>query len=287
MPEVVVLGNAQDGGVPHAGCLCRNCSAARADWSRRHLPASIGILSGDDTAIVDTTDAFEEQLHRLWSLRPSSAGHESERYQPPGQVILTHAHTGHYAGLWQFDRSVLAASGVRVTGPPTTIALLQANEPWRKMQAEGFICLEPGAFDVPFEPVPDVFVTLLEVPHRSEWETDTAALLITGPNRTLLYVPDIDRWDEWDRDIAEVTASVDVAVLDGCFWQAPARAGVPHPPILETMDRLQHLVDSRKSEVIFTHLNHSNPVLDPDSPERAEVMRRGYRIAVAGDRIVL
>lgn len=287
MAEVVILGTAQDGGVPHAGCLCRNCAAARTDWRARRLPVSIGITSGNEAALVDATSAFEEQLHNLWSHLPASPSHQGERYPPPGTVILTHAHTGHYVGLWQLDRSVLAASAVRVTGPPQTIQLLAGNEPWAQMVCDGFIRLESMPFGQTFEPVTGVSVTLLEVPHRSEWSTDTAALRIEGQHGSVLFVPDIDAWDEWQCDLVEMLSSVDVALLDGCFWEAPHRRGVPHPPMLETMDRLQKAVNAGDATVAFIHVNHSNPVLTPDSDELREIERRGFSVAREGERIAI
>lgn len=286
--EVVVLGSAQDGGVPHAGCLCPRCEAARANHRLRRLPASIGLRAGDEWLIVDATDAFEEQMHMLWSRRPASRGHAGERYRPPETVILTHAHTGHYVGIWQLDRSVLAAPGTRVLAPPRTAAFLAANEPWAGMAAEGFIRIEalewgrslPFAGGVEIEP--------LEVPHRTETAapdsspTDTTALLLRGPRYSLLYLPDIDFWEQWERDVAEVVASVDVALLDGTFWQSPTSRDVPHPPIVQTMGRLEHLVG--QTRIVFTHLNHTNPALTAGSPEATELARRGFEIAREGMR---
>ena len=282
MAEVVILGSAQDGGVPHAGCICDTCRAARRDPSRRRLPASLGIRSGDDWLIVDATSAFEEQMHTLWSRRPSSVGHAAERYRPPESIIITHAHTGHYTGLWQLDRSVLAAPGTRILAPPLTAGLLRSNEPWARMAVDGFIAIEPFGWDAVLEPVEGVVVTPLEVPHRSEWPTDTAALLIEGPVARLLYLPDIDFWDEWDRDVVEIVGNVDVAILDGSFWDTPTSPDVPHPPIRETMDRLQAVADAGSTRIIFSHLNHSNPALIERSPEAAEINRRDYGIAFEG-----
>lgn len=282
MVEIIVLGIAQDGGVPHAGCLCVNCRAARSDPARRHPPVSLGILSGERMAMVDATDGFEEQLAMLWDRNPQSKFHEAERFPAPEAVVLTHAHVGHYAGIWQFDRSVLAARSVGVTGPPETITMLRQHEPWKAIEHEGHIRFEPGVFNVPFALLPDVDVTMYPVPHRSEWGTDTAALAIRGPKRSLLYLPDIDRWDEWDRDLGATIQEFDVVMLDGCFWVAPPREGVPHPPITETMERLQHLAGGR-TQIIFTHINHSNPVLTPGSDESMEVYRRGFSIAAEGD----
>lgn len=282
MVEVVILGSAQDGGVPHAGCLCASCRAARDDPRQRRRPASLGIRSGDDWLMIDATGAFEEQMHMLWSRRPSSAGHTGERYRPPEAIILTHAHTGHYAGLWQLDKSVLAAPRVSVLAPPKTAEFLRSNEPWAAMVHDRYIEIEAFAWDLAIEPFDAVGLTPIEVPHRSEWPTDTAALLIEGLRSRVLYLPDIDFWDAWGRDVVEVVGSVDIAILDGSFWDAPTSPDVPHPPIRQTMDRLQAIADAGSTRIIFTHLNHSNPAVGPESVERKELLERGFQLAEDG-----
>lgn len=284
--ELVILGSAQDGGLPHAGCLCANCRAARSDWSKRRLPASAGIISGNQLALIDATSAFEEQYHSLWERSTRSHNFTSERYGAPEIVVLTHAHTGHYTGLWQLDRSVLAARGTRVLAPPKMHRFLTANEPWSGMAREGFLTLEPLPIETAFELLPGITITAIEVPHRAEWETDTVALLVAGSNATVLYLPDIDRWDEWDHDIAAVVAEVDIAFLDGCFWAAPTSRNVPHPPVIETIERLQPLVDTGKT-VSFIHLNHSNPLCDPTSGEHRQVVERGFRVGQEGNAVRL
>ncbi len=282
MAEVVILGSAQDGGVPHAGCLCAHCRVARRDPAARRRPASLGVRVGDAWLIIDATSAFEEQLHMLWGRRPASAGHDAERYRPPETVIISHAHTGHYTGLWLLDKSVLAAQSVNVLAPPLTAALLSANEPWSAMMRDGYIELAALEWEQPRELLPGVSISPIEVPHRSEWPTDTAAFQITGDAASLLYLPDIDFWDEWKLDVAEAVAGVDIAILDGSFWDAPTSPDVPHPPVRETMDRLQAIADAGGCRIIFTHLNHSNPLVGDGTPERAELVRRGYEVAYDG-----
>lgn len=285
-PELVVLGTAQDGGLPHAGCLCENCKRARADQRFERLPASIGLVSGAASLLVDATSAFERQAYRLWRAQAPDAC-ERARFDPPRTVILTHAHTGHYVGLWQLDRSVMAASGVRVIGSAAMIGFLAAHEPWATMQRERFIRLTAVALDEPFDALPDVRVTLLPVPHRSEWGVDTVAPRIEGPSRTALYIPDIDRWGAWERDIVELASGVDLALLDGCFWEPFHIPGVPHPPIRESMARLASVVANGKTRVVFTHLNHSNPVCDPASAEADELIQRGFSVAQEDERFSL
>lgn len=283
MTDVIILGTAQDGGLPHAGCRCRQCERGRREAGFRRLPAAVGIRSGDATVLIDATSAFAEQIHLLQL--ELHADHPGGRYGPPSTVLLTHAHTGHYVGLWQLDRSVLAAPSVSVLGPLGTIALLAANEPWRQMIRDGFMTLVPLAAGQKIEVVPGIQVTSIPVPHRSEWGTDTAAYRIDGPSHSVLYLPDIDDWAGWDLDVREVVASVDVALIDGTFWDPFNRPGVPHPPVHESLDRLEEIARAGYTRILFTHLNHSNPLVDPASPEAAEVRARGFDIASEGQVI--
>jgi pyrroloquinoline quinone biosynthesis protein B len=234
--------------------------------------------------MIDATSAFEEQNHLLWSA--ADGEHDLRWYGPPDAVLITHAHTGHYAGLWQLDRSVLAARQVPVYGPPRTIALLARNEPWATMEREGFIALEALRLDYPHELVPGLQVTVLDVPHRAEWGTDTVAARVSGPHATVLYLPDIDQWHAWERDVAAEVAAVDVAFLDGTFWDRPTSPNVPHPPVVETLERLGDLARGGK-RVSFTHLNHSNPLVDRESAESQSLLRLGFGIAAEGERVRL
>jgi pyrroloquinoline quinone biosynthesis protein B len=248
----------------------------------RRLPASLGIIDGDAWALVDATNAFEEQLYRLWSRRAGNATHAEERFRPPEIVVLTHAHTGHYIGLWQLDRSVLAAREVRVLAPPLVRGFLAAQEPWRTMVDEGFIVLDELPTGVALPISSNVEIEAIGVPHRAEWPTETVGLLVRGPLRSAFYLPDIDRWDEWEHDIRAVAAEQNVVLLDGTFWDQPTSRIVPHPPMLETMDRLQRIADAGEVEIAFTHINHSNPVLRPGSAPAREVAKRGFRVAAEG-----
>lgn len=285
-PRLVVLGSAQDGGLPHAGCLCANCTAARIDRAIERLPASLGIAAGGASLMIDATSAFERQLYRLWRAadRPRTG---ATRFDPPETIVLTHAHSGHYIGLWQLDRSVMAAKGVRVVASPAMIEFLAEHEPWRRMQRDGFIRLTIARLDEPFEALPGVRLTLFPVPHRSEWGVDTLGVRIDGPERSALYIPDIDSWDAWDRDIVAAAGSVDLALLDGCFWEPFHIPGVPHPPIRESLERLAPVVANGRTRVAFTHLNHSNPVCDPRSAAAAEVAGRGFAIVAEDARFAL
>ncbi|MBI4229475.1 MAG: pyrroloquinoline quinone biosynthesis protein PqqB, partial [Planctomycetes bacterium] len=107
-----------------------------------------------------------------------------------------------------------------------------------------------------------------------------------------LYLPDIDTWDRWDTPLGEALRGVDVAFLDGTFFDAgelPGRAPaeVPHPPIRDTLRRLASLPAAERAKVRFLHLNHTNPALDPGSDAARLVREAGCAIAREGETVEL
>ncbi|HSR51720.1 MAG TPA: pyrroloquinoline quinone biosynthesis protein PqqB, partial [Acidobacteriota bacterium] len=116
-----------------------------------------------------------------------------------------------------------------------------------------------------------------------------------GPSRSVLFLPDIDSWEEWDEQgtrIEDLIGRVDVAYLDGSFYadgEIPGRdmSGFPHPFITHSMERFAPLPSEQRSKVRFIHLNHTNPALLPDSAARHSVLQAGMRIAEEGEVVVL
>jgi pyrroloquinoline quinone biosynthesis protein B len=103
-------------------------------------------------------------------------------------------------------------------------------------------------------------------------------------------VPDTDSWAAWPRPLLDVLAEekVDIALLDATFYspdELPDRdvTRIRHPLITQSMDLLEPLVKAGKLRVFFTHLNHSNPALDPDGPARRAIEARGFRVLEGGE----
>ena len=276
--RAVVLGIAQDGGVPHIGCTQALCVHARRDPSRRERVACLGLV--DDRAgarfLIDATPDLPSQLDSL------NAGRTvADRRRPVDGILLTHAHIGHYTGLMYLGREALGARAVPVYATARMASFLRSNGPWSQLVALGQIELreiEPGREVVL---TPSLAVTAVRVPHRDEL-SDTVGYVVRGPGQSLLYVPDIDKWEKWDRRFEDEVARVGVALLDGTFLSAdelPGRsqAEVPHPTVGETMTRLAAL----KGRVSFIHLNHTNPLLW-DGRARRDLTRRGFAVAADG-----
>ena len=282
-PRAVVLGIAQDGGVPHIGCRQEACVAARRDPSRRQRVASIGLVDSDGARfLIDATPDIASQIESLWGSEPPP-----DRQRPVAGILLTHAHVGHYAGLMLLGREALGARGVPVYATPRMCRFLRENGPWSQLVSLGNIELREIAPGAEIALSPRLRVTPLAVPHRDEF-SDTVAFRVRGPGRTLLYVPDVDKWERWDRRLEDEVAGADVALLDGTFLEPseiPGRtqADIPHPLVGETAARLAPALRSR---VRLIHLNHTNALLwEPRRLEDASL--RGLTLARDGEELGL
>lgn len=290
-PRIVALGTVQDGGLPQAGCTCAQCTAARRDPARKRHVASLAVVvpATGHTWLIDATPDLSEQIDRIHTWRPHPLGRPDRA--PVDGVLLTHAHIGHYLGLAFFGFEAIDTKDLPVYGSPRMLAFLKANGPWSQLVARRNVALRELRLGVPLALDRGVTVTPIPVPHRDEY-TDTLAFLIRGPRRALLYVPDTDAWASWPRPVAQVLQGVDVALLDGTFYsrdELPDRdvTKIKHPLIESTMDLLVPLVRAGHLRVLFTHLNHSNPALDPASPARHRIEERGFGVIAEGEEIAL
>ncbi|MCG8351166.1 MAG: MBL fold metallo-hydrolase [Chloroflexales bacterium] len=272
--EVLLLGSAQDGGVPQAGCYCTTCMGARRDPAQRRMVVSLALIDHAAQAswLIDATPDFPTQLAMLTAHAPAC---------PLAGVLLTHAHIGHYTGLINLGREVMNTQALPVYVTAAMAAFLITNGPWSQLVATSNIALRPLMPGTPTPISAGLTITPVAVPHRAEY-SDTMAYLVRGPQRTFFFCPDIDRWDQWDENLVTFLSPVDVALLDGTFYsntELPGRnmAEIPHPPVTETAKRLA----GASCSVGFIHLNHSNPLLR-DGPERDWLAARGMWIGSAG-----
>ena len=287
-PFTVVLGTAQDGGLPQIGGTAREDEAARRDPARRRLVASLLIVdpaSGERFLIDATPDlpAQTEIADRI-APRPKAAA------RPPlfDAIALTHAHVGHYAGLAHFGREIYGAAGQRVLASDRMAAFLEKNGPWELLVRLDNIRLERIKAGSATLLNSRVSITAISVPHRDEY-SDTFGFIVRGPSRSVLWLPDIDKWEKWDRRVEDIIASVDVAYVDGTFHdgdELPGRAmsEVPHPFITESITRFASLDAKQRSKVVFIHLNHTNPAATPGSGAQMSIERAGMRVAREGER---
>ncbi|MEI2401250.1 MBL fold metallo-hydrolase [Paenibacillus phytohabitans] len=198
-------------------------------------------------------------------------------------IFLSHAHIGHYPGLMYLGKEAINSRQLPVKAGTKMKEVLENNAPWSQLTALENIVVQEVFDRQQVSISSEVTVTPILVPHRNEF-SETFAFWIKGPNKKVLFIPDIDRWDEWDIDIREAAKAADICFLDGTFHspQDLAKIGrdyrqLPHPLMTETIELLGDLTGETK--IYFTHLNHSNPVLQKDGALRKEIEAKGFYIA--------
>jgi len=132
-------------------------------------------------------------------------------------------------------------------------------------------------------------ITPFKVPHRDEF-SETVGYRIEGPSKSLVFIPDIDKWNKWQKDIIDIVENSDYSLLDGTFYdinELPGRdmSQIPHPFIVETMKIFKN--SDKKDSIFFIHLNHTNPALDNSSNEFQNIIDSGFNITQRGNKLNL
>ena len=286
-PFVVVLGIAQDAGFPQAGCRNDCCAVAWRDASKRKHVSCLGIVDPQTHQrwLIEATPDFPEQLRLLDEIEPSSNTPDLSG------ILLTHGHIGHYSGLMFLGHEAIGAKEVPVYAMPRMQSFLTNNGPWDQLVRYRNIKLCGIAADTPVKLNNRITVTPFRVPHRQEY-TEVVGFRIDGPNKSLVFIPDIDKWERWERRIEEVIAGVDVAYLDGTFYadgEIPTRdlSEIPHPFIEQSIERFRSLPAEERAKIRFIHLNHTIPLLDPTSKARRAIEKAGFAVASELERVSL
>ena len=278
---VLVLGIAQDAGYPQMNCKKECCRKA---WGKPELQRSTSCLAIVDPIskepwIIDATPNIKEQLQLL----KQKTGTEKI-----DGVLLTHAHMGHYTGLIHFGREVIGANNLPVFAMPRMKNFLQANGPWSQLVKLENINIKELKSDSTFSLNERIKVKPFLVPHRDEF-SETVGYEITINNKSLIFIPDIDKWGKWETNITELVKRVDYAFVDATFYKNGElkrdMSEIPHPFVEESMDLFSQLADTDKQKVHFIHLNHTNPLLLEGSAAQKKVFKKGFNLAKEGQII--
>jgi len=282
-PYVIVLGIAQDGGVPHASCS-KSCCINRWDKpEKKVMVTSLGIVdpNTNETWMIDATPDFPKQFELLT---------QNNQEKLKG-IFLTHAHMGHYTGLMHLGREVMGAKSIPVYAMPRMKKYLSSNGPWSQLVILDNIVLNKLKNGKKEKLNKRMSITPFLVPHRDEY-SETVGYKIQGPDKSLIFIPDIDKWEKWDKDIVNIASENDYALIDGSFYTANELPGrdmseIPHPFIIESMAKFKSLSNNDKFKIHFIHLNHTNPALTNNSNAQNQIKNTGFNIAQRGQAFKL
>ena len=282
---ITILGTAQDGGFPHIGCQKKCCDDFYKGISLKQKVVSLGLIDrkAQQKFLFEATPDISTQLADLEN------NHLKTNTIING-VFITHAHIGHYAGLLYFGKEALGKKDTRVYAMPKMKGFLENNGPWSQLVTDQNIVFSNLKKDTVIQLNHSLKVTPFLVPHRDEF-SETVGYKIEGKNKSALFIPDINKWSLWEKNIVEEVKKVDYAFLDATFFKEGEinrpMSEVPHPFIVETVDLFKNESLTTKNKVIFIHFNHTNPALQPNSKERNELTLLGYKFATEGERFEL
>ena len=281
---IYILGNTQDAGLPHIGCQHKFCQD-NFDIHEEYFVTSIAVVNSDlrKYILFEATPDITYQLNYL-------KNNVFQEFLLPESLYITHAHMGHYTGLMYFGREALGAKDLIVKVLPRMSKFLQNNGPWSQLVDINNIKIEEINFESSTNELSNIIVTPVQVPHRDEY-SETAGYIIKGKNKKALFIPDIDKWEKWDRDLGQLVKEFDFLLIDATFYDSKEInrdiSEIPHPLVTETIDLLSGLDLKNRNKVYFIHMNHTNMMLDPDSKLSKLVISKGFNIARLGQKLYL
>tara|TARA_R110000737_G_C14581351_1_gene485737 strand:- start:545 stop:1507 length:963 start_codon:yes stop_codon:yes gene_type:complete len=285
--SLVVLGTAQDGGSPHIGCKKECCRHLWSNPDKTRKVVSLGVIDyeNDKRFIFEASPDFTSQAAML------NNNAAAELNLMPDGILITHAHIGHYTGLMFLGREAKGAKNVPVYAMPKMTEFLSTNGPWDQLVKLENIELHELGISKETVLTSNVKVMPIQVPHRDEY-SETVGFVISGKQKSALFIPDIDKWEKWDQDIVSWIAKVDYAFLDATFFDANEInnrdiSEIPHPFVIESMELFKDLSKEEKAKVHFIHFNHTNPLWDKESEEHKRVLGSGFNVAKYGMKINL
>jgi len=282
---ITILGVAQDAGYPQVSCEKECCKLFYNNKESKKHVSCIGLVDKmtNEKWLFDATPDITAQIDEL------KQNHLNNQCVIDG-VFLTHAHIGHYTGLMYFGREVLGAKQVPVYVMPKMKAFLETNGPWSQLVELDNITLNTLENETAITLNTNLKVTPFLVPHRDEF-SETVGYKIEGVNKSALFIPDINKWQLWEKNIVEEVKKVDYAFLDATFFQdgeiARPMSEVPHPFITETVNLFENESEAIKNKVIFIHFNHTNPAILSSSKLKTHIEKEGFKFAVEGDKYAL
>lgn len=286
---VRVLGSAAGGGVPQWNCGCVHCAAARRGTAPRRSQSSLAISpDGETWWLVNISPDVAYQIEEFGPLQPRAL-----RGSPIAGMLLTDANVDHLGGLAVVRQThpagfeVYSSDVVRRIATAQTAFSAFAEPPHRWHSVTEPFELADGALRVTPLPVPGL------TPGYAGRESTRGAVLAyrvesRGSRASVLFAP---VFAAIDASLAAAIAGADVAFLDGSFWSddelrtegldIKAAHALGHLPIGEPDGSLATIKGLRNRR-IYTHVNNSNPLLDPDSLASAALRDAGAELAFDG-----
>jgi pyrroloquinoline quinone biosynthesis protein B len=290
-----ILGAAAGGGLPQWNCGCTNCNLARDGQIPAQSQSSLAVTgNGSDWAVLNASPDIRDQLAATAALHPTGL-----RDLPLRSVLVTNGDIDHIAGLLILREvqpfTLFATAGIH--------EVLSQNPIFDALR-EGVVTRETIALDQSFELAPGLQATLFAVPGKvplymegEEVVTDlmgdqTVGVELNTDTSRSYYIPGCAKMTD---DLSTRLTGADAVFFDGTLWaddemitaglgqKTGARMG--HMSMSGETGSIRAFEDIEVGRKIFVHMNNTNPVLRPDSTEKAEAEAAGWIVAQDGMEI--
>ena len=304
--HIRVLGAAAGGGFPQWNCNCKNCDGLRKGTVRAVARTQSSIIVSSDGVnwvLFNASPDLLTQIKNTPTLQPG----RTMRDTGIRAVVLMDGQIDHTTGLLMLREgkqplNIYCTDMVHedmTTGNPLfTILGHYCGVKWHKLSisAEHEYAIE-GIEHLRFTSVSLKSKAPPYSPHRNDpHEGDNIGMRIVDPRtgKSVFYAPGLG---EIEPHIKPFMVSADCLMVDGTFWtddemvalgisQKRARE-IGHLPQSGEAGMINVLKPLRASRKILIHINNTNPILDEDSPQRAELGRAGIEVAFDGMAIDL
>jgi pyrroloquinoline quinone biosynthesis protein B len=277
---IKILGIAQDGGIPHIGCKKVCCNSNK----QNEKVVCLGLIDKHHKKkyLFEATPDLTAQIKQLNEALRSETLCDG--------IFITHAHMGHYTGLMYLGREALGAKNIPVYLMPKMKQFIETNGPWSQLVTLKNIEIKSIQNETDVVLTNQLTVTPFIVPHRDEF-SETIGYKFQGQKKSALFIPDINKWSLWNKDLVDEVKKVDYAFIDATFASAmeinrPIE-DIPHPLVSETVRLFYKAARSEITKVIFIHFNHTNALINENNKERLSYEKLGFRFAKEGDTFYL
>ena len=303
--RIHILGAGAGGGFPQWNCNCPNCDGLRKGTIRATARTQSSIAVSGDTenwVLFNASPDVLQQVQRFPALQPA----RGLRDTAIRAIVLIDAQIDHTTGLYMLrehrqPHSLWCTSLVRedlTTGNPLFKVLDHyCGLDWHDIPLSGSFAMA-GIGGLEFAALPLISNAPPYSPHRDHPQPgDNIGVTITDgrSGRRLFYAPGLGQMEV---HVWAAMQAADCVLVDGTLWtdDEMIRLGASkktsrdmgHLPqsgpdgMIEWLDRLPS--STRK---ILIHINNTNPILNDDSPERAELTRHGIEVSYDGMEIEL
>ena len=298
--KIRVLGSSAGGGFPQWNCNCRNCRGVRESTvrARRRTQSSLCISEdGQDWGLINASPDLLAQIGAAPCLQPGRAMRDTGI----ASVLLIDAQIDHVAGLPMLrERSTplpLYATAQVMEELEGGLPLLPLLRHYCGVEPH---VITPDGEAFAMNPLERTLCRAIALDSKPPPYSPRRRAPVRGDNIGLLfedrrtgaiafYAPGLGSIDE---AVAAAMQRADLILVDGTFWRhdemvvqglsTQTAYDMGHLPqsgpggMIEVLDKFPAV---RK---VLIHINNTNPILDEDSPERAELHRHGIEVAFDG-----